>query len=558
MKIKHLLIAALAMAAMAACQKEGPVNGSGSEGVLAEMSYLSINVSNVPQTRAPGDASYEEGIEAENAVNHIRFYFFKEDGTPANVVAKGTDTKNYVNYFDYEPTTVNDDNPEHENLEKIVSATVVINTAQGDLLPAQMAAVVNAETTETSLSLSQLRKLVKDYSSTTDGFVMSSSVYKDGTTRMDAVQLKTVHFQLSESLALQNPVEIYVERVLAKVRVGIEMNEGVEVVDLGNGRKIYYTGKTSDKSLVENDNNKVYVEFLGWDVTTTVSKSYLVKNINSAWADNLFTAWNYDPYYRSYWAVNPTLAESDYQYFTFNEVRDHNFTANDASNYTYCQENASNNYTTGVSPDLKKRTQVIIAAQLVNKTGEQVELVEWQGFRYTQEALKSVILSYLQDSGYTVTLQTTDLVYKTPVDLGDPYGYEVYAQLKDSETTGVTKGDKTYTNTEINDLLKDLPEIKIWKNGYTYYYVDIAHLNPQPNNESTVPGAFGVVRNHIYDIDITSVAGLGTPVYDPDETPDPDDKEEIIPEKPTYDESYLAARVNVLSWKVVNQDVDLN
>lgn len=62
-------------------------------------------------------------------------------------------------------------------------------------------------------------------------------------------------------------------------------------------------------------------------------------------------------------------------------------------------------------------------------------------------------------------------------------------------------------------------------------------------------GAYGVVRNHSYQVVINSVTGLGTPVYNPDDV--------IDPEQPKDEESYLAARIKVLSWRVVKSTVDL-
>ena len=63
-------------------------------------------------------------------------------------------------------------------------------------------------------------------------------------------------------------------------------------------------------------------------------------------------------------------------------------------------------------------------------------------------------------------------------------------------------------------------------------------------------GYYGVVRNHSYRITINTMSGFGTPVYNPDEVIDP-----VIP-KDT--ETYLAARINVLSWRVVPSSVDLD
>ena len=57
------------------------------------------------------------------------------------------------------------------------------------------------------------------------------------------------------------------------------------------------------------------------------------------------------------------------------------------------------------------------------------------------------------------------------------------------------------------------------------------------------------MRNHIYDLTLSSIKGIGTPVFDPDDV--------IIPERPDIENLYyLAARINVLAWKVVSQTVN--
>ena len=47
------------------------------------------------------------------------------------------------------------------------------------------------------------------------------------------------------------------------------------------------------------------------------------------------------------------------------------------------------------------------------------------------------------------------------------------------------------------------------------------------------------------------VEGLGTPVYDPDEVIE-------IFEKPTDEEYYIAAKIQILKWNIVSQNVALN
>ena len=61
---------------------------------------------------------------------------------------------------------------------------------------------------------------------------------------------------------------------------------------------------------------------------------------------------------------------------------------------------------------------------------------------------------------------------------------------------------------------------------------------------------YGVVRNHSYQVEISSIKGFGTPVYNPDT--------EIIPVLPSDDLTYLAAKISVLSWRVVSSKVDLD
>lgn len=79
----------------------------------------------------------------------------------------------------------------------------------------------------------------------------------------------------------------------------------------------------------------------------------------------------------------------------------------------------------------------------------------------------------------------------------------------------------------------------VWNSGMTYYYKEIMHLN----------GHNGVVRNHIYGVNVQKIAGLGTPVYNPDEI--------IYPETPEENDHYIAAQINILSWRLVNEDYEL-
>ena len=87
--------------------------------------------------------------------------------------------------------------------------------------------------------------------------------------------------------------------------------------------------------------------------------------------------------------------------------------------------------------------------------------------------------------------------------------------------------------------------MQYWNGGRTYYYVELEH------NSADANAAFGVVRNHSYKLTLDGIKGLGTPVPNPNKV--------IIPEKPGDDhsETYISAKIQILSYRVVSQNVTL-
>ena len=96
---------------------------------------------------------------------------------------------------------------------------------------------------------------------------------------------------------------------------------------------------------------------------------------------------------------------------------------------------------------------------------------------------------------------------------------------------------------DLENLFKTIPFAYAWEGGKTYYYTDIEHFENQ----------IGVVRNHHYKVEIQNVYGLGTPVIGTD-VDDPDIPEVVTPEDKQH---YIAAKINILSWKVVSSGVEL-
>ncbi len=569
------------MGMMASCSSSDDVVGGETtpDGIAnGQNLYLSVSVMSANEgTRATevGDpvdddgnkADYEKGTGKENDVTNAYFYFYNADGSAANVVKQG-DT--YVNYYNSPTTAEKEDGM--PNVEMLLDVTVVINTEKGDLIPDKIVAVLNADKAltkqdGTGMSLSELSEIVNDYSfdRNDNKFVMSSSVYSSsgngsGVKKMEVDNIQSF-FKTSDTEAKKTPVDIYVERVLAKVSVGAQMTVGADDITVDN-ETLYYTGQTTDKSADED--KRVYVKFLGWNIATETEKSYLFKNIDPKWTDKQLgiTNWTWPDYFRSFRAMNPagmTYINRNYndalmfKVGVVDQKGDMVYNEDKDINYTYVQENASKNTTDGTVAAPEKPTKILVASQLVDKTGKPIEIAEWRGIR---SDVNGVLITMANFSGvyYQKDENTRALITPEMIRFADDASYAVLVDDAESNTFYLSRDAAETADIEaVNKQLKELGNAKVWKDGKTYYYTDIRHLGKitQDGKGQDVPsvGAYGVVRNHSYQVVINSVTGLGTPVYNPDDV--------IDPEQPKDEESYLAARIKVLSWRVVKSTVDL-
>lgn len=558
MNKKFLYPVFMAAVALSSCSSDEAVNNGGLGGNAAPTSYISVNIVSTPEggTRASSD-SYENGTPQENTVSKVRFYFFDESGNAASV--KASEQANYYDWTNPEGVGTETTGPVERNL----NAVLLIETKEGDGLPAQVVAVINPDEAHlgtTSRSLTELRNLTADYAKSVNGatdalFVMCNAVYASpAKEEIAATKLTSENFQNSADEAKKKPVNVYVERNVAKVKVAFETG----VLD-GNSR---VQAKTSDGTAIKVDNKEVYIEFDKWNISGDLNLANLSKHVNTNW-DNVFgngVAWNDAPYFRSYWAsaVTPGSGETaKNQYASYTNNQAVSFTA---SNFKYCNENAER------GTDIKQ-TQVIIPAKLCDVNGNAYTLAEFAGQRYIATAtpsgesdltnLKKAILTYFENDHKHYYLEGStykeiapeDITFKTSTaanknNANGKGTYYVYACLSTTGTgkTWLTKkADGTYeTCTSVDNDLLAMPHAKIWKNGATYFYFDIEHLGNQ----------VGVVRNHLYDTSLTKICGLGTPVYNPDE--------DIIPEKPVEEDTYIAAKVKILSWRLITSKKTLD
>lgn len=549
MKKRIFFLPFLAALAFAGCSNDDAPAAGGNENEGEAYGYVAVNIVQPKSigSRAAGEG-FEYGSDAENKAESGLFFIFNTDGTaygqPQRLALTGSGTGN---------------SPE---VERIYNAVLVIDgAATAPTAGLQIVCVLNAPAgLETGVtSLAGLTEKIDDYSAHTSGtFIMSNSVYKDGNDTILGATVAADNISKSASVALNNPVNIYVERVVAKVRTttGSFINNGANPAING-----------FEKNLT--------IKLTGIEIANIAEKSYLVKNIDGITYDWAWDATNK----RSYWETAPaSLTYGNKSYDTI--VSD---SPKDGKNGTF--DITKVNTTDYIQPNTSaQKTAILVTAELLDGTTP-YDFVYLRGGYFTPDEALALIAQYAANNGYYkktsaegVTpvvysqLATTDFEWKNNKDFEDEKAptiswlerYEVVAKVRGDVANLYKKTSSGYTAltdaTEINTLLAGTESshpyvAQYYKDGKCYYFVNIDQTSVA--NERKAEGATnaaahtydGVVRNHIYDLTLNSIQGVGTAVFDPTDV--------IIPERPDVENLYyLAARIDVLAWKVVSQTVD--
>ena len=474
-------------------------------------------------TRA-ADGKYEEGLEVERAVKSAYVFFFK-DGAAFPVKFDGTTSTN-AGANNYLQVTLEGDSKNMDNVSDIKDAVLVLQNYKGEY-PNQIVAVLNWDpTSQSSYTLENLKTKIAALGNDTNGYVMSNAVYADNAGQtIDAVGLTIANIGKTSEQALANPVTIHVERVAAKVVFSAAAN-GMFAIEK------------------EIKGKPVYAQIKGFELYNDYQESWLIKRINPSWTGIGFN-WNDPDWFRSYWAqsLGKSFSENTFAWNTDNTALD---------GYVYCGEN-----TRAWTEEADVRTKVVVKAQLVDADGNPFEVVNWYGQDYIgEEELLKVVANtlkntYFSGNGSTVTGITPEDIKCVDRLVTDAKAYEVYFQLSDA---GVEKDWYKYENgnytaisdDEFNTALAAVQPALVYKNGMTYYWLDIKHLGAEGKTAE-----YGIVRNHVYKVNITDITGYGTPVYD-------GTTDFINLEKPEDIVTYVAAQINILSWRVVETNYDLN
>ena len=589
------VLASALMLTVASCSSED-VAGDDAQIGKGTTSFLAVNIENVgsapayvgsaPASRSyeQGDGTYENGTEAESKINKVRFYFFNGDGTPYLLVKKDPSQAESVNYLD--KSVVQHGGNNDQTVETKTDAVLVIE-GNTKTVPASVIAVINPDVLENttlhngkSMTISELRTSAtgSKFYDTTNGFVMSNSVYESAGQDICSTPVANNVFSTSDK-ALSNPVDIYVERVNAKVNAKIDKNykrtgetenawsqnaEGKYQIKVGSIDVTTYEENTN--STPTTHKYPVYAVVQGWQVADANGKAEVCKQIKTSWfAGELgINPWTTSDYHRSFWSesvpfnsgavtganrpVNPS----------FNDI---NMPLSDgfAATPVYTLPNTPDAVVKNPKTSDNDLTKLIVAAKLVYKDADDsyktAQVCQYRGLTYLgEDAVKKQIVGgfkqYLKKTatgGYQ-SIEASDITFKTVPGSSVVKDYEVVATLASNVGELYVKDGETYKTVSKDNvnaaLAKEEAQVRS-TDGATYYYTPIKHLG-----DAGKLGEYGIVRNHSYQVTIQNIKGFGTPVYNPDQ--------KIDPMIPSDENTYLAASIKVLSWRVVSSTVDLD
>jgi len=579
-----------------ACQSDEPaIDEGGGKTDGKDLGYIAVSIVQPKSVTGRGalDDGFQNGTDVENEAKEATFFVFNSSGICKSIQTIGlTGSK--------EESSIN-----KPYTEKIYNAVLVFdNITDENKYSGEIFCVLNAiskikaygGTNIESLSKSEFLTKVGDWYSNCQSagtFIMTNSAYKEtkGETTSEVCGTPFIanDFKQSAKEALDDPKDIYVERVVAKVTTIKSSNWTNNGVQNPLDNKLTLT-----------------IRITGIEIANIAKTAYLFKNlgaVNTNWPEwsSVTGFYMHDAdNKRCYWEDMPNGLEFGNQNYStiinnatatnkvYPELSDANYSSN-----KYIHPNTYRN-----KGNATNSTCVLVTAQLLNKTtttgdgGTSTDTytpadLVWIMGGYTDSiSAKNILCDYLASEQYAVKevdkdnnasyiqitnedLKWTQKQDKSATDIASIQGlkdYQAVAQVALKNKNNITrtvlkynfvtkkevkKSDNTdYTIYDADAYLVSNTKFfaEVFKDGLCYYFVNIDHagvLGASKENNSY----YGVVRNHIYKLELNSIRGIGTAVFDPDKV--------IVPVKPPHDNfSYLAARINVLPWKLVEQTVD--
>lgn len=593
MKIKHFFGLAVIAAMTASCSSNEDLGtaGSGTGTNEAGVGYVAFNINLPTQSGSSSRAGsendqFDAGTPNEYDVKDATLLIF-EGADEANAQFKGAYTLNTAPWKD---------NGKTDNITT-TSATIVkqIDTPASSSDHCYALVVLNKndvftvdETTKTitlkgakatfSGTYKDFAESLSEEDLTKNGFYMANAPLASkagGATDPAGAEINTLatldgKIKEKESDAKSAPAQIYVERGVAKVT----MQNTSTPATVDGSTKFGGTTSTVDFKItswvLDNTNKKTYLVrstdgFDGWTSLFSNSTSLPEANKYRFVGSNVVAA----NLYRTYFAKDANfdqtgntaaLAAGDL-------VTNTNPTFVDKfgnDNPQYCFENT---FDAACQKD-QYTTRVLIKAKL--NSGETFYVFNGdQNTIYPIDKVKNEIKKYFLTEYESwikanVTIASGSVGEENlDVDITDNAGDVTLNSITFTNGATTTATLPTGYQQKVMDRVGTIQE---YKDGASYYFVRIKHfgddMTPWNTDETTKPstssiyptdnqagnylGRYGVLRNNWYDISVTGVKGLGSAVV-PKVTPNTDDELK----------SYIAVKINVLSWAKHSQKVVL-
>ena len=594
MKKTLLFSVALAGLMLGSCSSSDDLNGGGNNTGSNQSGngYISLSL-NLPtrsgsMSRAENDV-FDDGLADEYAVKNGTLILFEG--------ANEKDAK-FAGAYELKNLSMNLVGTTTDNITTTTKITQKINSGLADGTNNNFYAIVvlnnngtlDVDGTNASLKVNgvdftstkkisdlqtlELTKNASDFYRT--GFLMMNAPLSNvaggateptGATVSVASKIDKDHIYATEALAKVNSsASIYVERALAKVDVTATSTTG----NLTDNASVPYTIK-------------------GWILDNTNKKTYYLRNTSnsSEWLSLKTTSTDpTKPYrfvgdnpmessvqlYRTYWAKDPNYDAKPKDLSTdFNTIGNSAPAAlKSLSDHDYCLENT---FTVG-QQNQDVTTRVIIAAQLKDdgKTfyvvnDNEKDLLDATGMK---DAVKSAFLNNTDVQAWIKKdLKTSETIDENDLDVADitsAGNNKPTITIKSTSATKYNSSTLPVVDTKIQAIMDGI-KVATYENGISYYPVRIKHfgddLTPWKSSEDPLPtvstgayptnnqaanylGRYGVLRNNWYNIDVTGIKKLGSPVV-PEVTGDTDD--ELA--------AYISVKINVLSWAKRTQGVIL-
>ena len=431
------------------------------------------------------------------------------------------------------------------------------------------------------------------FHSDTKGFLMNNAPLYDGAKVQTLVPISGEVYQTKEAAEAADAREVFVERALAKVT----MHKDVTNNTLGAADAVIVQDGTLNKTFTIEGwtldvTNKT--SYLGRSFNSTWGKTDYGRFFGTTKLRENGKEHEGTSLYRTYWGEDPNYASSvvgDFNILTKDAAykaenpeppkKPVNLVSNGFGNYNplYCMENTLN---VDQMENGSQVTRAIVKVKFLNGTTFYT-FNDDNTTIYTQEKMIERVKQAILDNtavfnkceevfkGDIVNISKDDVQITWTSQVANPEGSTTYDPKRDKDgkiylkSFEISKGGKKVessavfgtSTTDLNGKSElQFGNIMQYADGLAYYAIPIKHfgqgLTPwhstdtgvtsssSYNSDNKYLGRYGVLRNNWYDIAVSGIKYVGSPVvpeitFGPGNTPDKVD-------------NYIAVRINVLSW----------